>query len=108
MDPPPRVMDSLRKLLDKFHDPSKKIYKKRASDKLKDVEIWQRYEQQKDLNKPDLKVTFEVNKKSDRYKKMFNKLDKKNQKAFLDFINYLEEELPAQQISIDVIDGKID
>ena len=29
----------LRKLLDKFHDPSKKIYKKRASDKLKDVEI---------------------------------------------------------------------
>ena len=60
------------------------------------------------LNKPDLKVTFEVNKKSDRYKKMFNKLDKKNQKAFLDFINYLEEELPAQQISIDVIDGKID
>jgi hypothetical protein len=108
MDPPPRVMDSLRKLLDKFHDPSKKIYKKRASDKLKDVEIWERYEQQKDLNKPDLSVSFEVNKKSDRYKKMFDKLDKKNQKIFIEFINYLEDELPAQQISIDVIDGKID
>jgi mRNA-degrading endonuclease RelE of RelBE toxin-antitoxin system len=108
MDPPPRVMDSLRKLLDKFHDPSKKIYKKRASDKLKDVEIWERYEQQKDLNKPDLSVSFEVNKKSDRYKKIFDKLDKKNQKIFGEFINYLEDELPAQQISIDVIDGKID
>ena len=108
MDPPPRVMNSLRKLLDKFHDPSKKIYKKRASDKLKDVEIWQRYEQQKDLNKPDLSVSFEVNKKSDRYKKMFDILDKENQKIFVEFINYLEDELPAQQISIDVIDGKID
>jgi len=49
-----------------------------------------------------------VNKKSDRYKKMFDKLDKKNQKIFIEFINYLEDELPAQQISIDVIDGKID
>ena len=39
---------------------------------------------------------------------IFDKLDKKNQKIFGEFINYLEDELPAQQISIDVIDGKID
>lgn len=108
MDPPPSVKHQMKLLLKKFHDPSKKIYKKRASDHLDKIEMWERFEKQEDIEKDEIRVTYRINKKSSQFDKIFKNLDETQKKEFDKFIKKIEDEIPFRQISIDVNDNKID
>ena len=108
MDPPPIVKNQMKLLLEKFHDPSKKIYKRRASDQLDKIEMWERFEKQIDIEKDEVKAFYTINKKSSKIEKLLKQLDESQQKDFQDLMRALEEELPFKQISMDVNDNKID
>ena len=108
MDPPPIVKNQMKSLLQKFHNPSKKIYKKRASDHLDKIEMWERYEKQEDIEKEEIRVTYSINKKSSKFKLLSEDLKKNQKKAFDELIKKIEDDLPFRQISIDVNDNKIE
>ena len=107
MQPPHRVMLQLRQLLDRFHDPSKKIHRRRATDQVEDVEMWQRFEKQSDIEESQTKVSYSIDVNAARYKEMLKVLDDHQKNQFLEFVKSIEDELPFQQIHIDVIDDKL-
>ena len=106
MDPPPRVMLQLRKLLNRFSDPSKKIHRRRASDQVKQVEMWQRFEKQ-EIESDETEISYKINNKAKKFENLLNILNDDQSKKFLELIKDIECELPYQQISIDVIDDKL-
>lgn len=106
MDPPPRVMLQLRKLLNRFSDPSKKIHRRRASDQVKQVEMWQRFEKQ-EIESDESEISYKINNKAKKFENLLNILNDDQSKKFLELIKDIECELPYQQISIDVIDDKL-
>ena len=44
MRPPPAILNSMKILLRRFHDPSKKIYKRKAKKSIEKSKIWLRAE----------------------------------------------------------------
>lgn len=104
MSPPPSILNAMKILLQKFHDPSKKIHKRKAHKAVEDSKIWIRSENT--INNQIL-ANYRVDKDSDSYialKKLVSTNEHKNLEIL---ISKIEEELPYASIFADWADRKI-
>ena len=104
MSPPPSILNAMKILLQRFHDPSKNIYKRKAHKAVEDSKIWIRSENTIDNQ---ILANYQVDKDSDYYialKKLVSTNESKNLETL---ISKIEEELPYASIFADWADRKI-
>ncbi len=104
MSPPPSILNAMKILLQRFHDPSKNIYKRKAHKAVEDSKIWIR-----SVNTIDNQIlaNYQVDKNSDSYIALKKLLSINESKNLETLISKIEEELPYASIFADWADRKI-
>jgi len=104
MIPPPGVLNAMKTLLDRFHDPSKTIHKRKAGEAIKNSKIWLRSENRND---EQISANYHIDKNSNDFTAVKTLINKSSYQTLEKLINNIEEGLPHASIFADWADGKI-
>jgi len=104
MRPPPAILNAMKILLRQFHDPSKKIYKRKGKKAIEKSRLWLRAE---NTIEDILVAQYGLDEKADSYKLLLNSLNKKQTSLLDKLISDVVEEIPYASIFADYADKKV-
>jgi hypothetical protein len=104
MRPPPAILNSMKILLRRFHDPSKKIYKRKAKKSIEKSKIWLRAENSIENR---LVAQYGIDDKATSYHSLTKSLNKKQTDLLDQLMTDVIEDIPYASIFADYADKKV-